>query len=138
MRFHIFWTMFANHVKSLIIFTSQMGFFRALTKSMWWIEILINIRLEMKGDQHCELGQHIKSISTTYLDDWWYQIPSAFWNEKYFLSYCVYHKYTHGFLNLMVHSILQIDLHGFKAFVSSNLTIIFVPPNVTTIVPKQF
>jgi len=42
------------------------------------------------------------------------------------------------FLNLMVHNILQSDLHGFKASVSSNLTIIFVPPNVTTIILKQF
>jgi hypothetical protein len=68
----------------------------------------------MKGDKHCELDQHIKSISTTYLDDWRYQIACAIWNEKYFLSYCVYHKYTHGFFNLMVHNILQSDLHGFK------------------------
>jgi len=38
----------------------------------------------------------------------------------------------------MVHNILQSDSHGFKAFVSSNLTIIFVPLNVTTIILKQF
>ncbi len=38
----------------------------------------------------------------------------------------------------MVHNILQSDLHGFKAFISSDLTIIFVPSNVTTILPKQF
>jgi hypothetical protein len=58
-------------------------------------------------------------------------------NTKYLMqfemknNFChiVYTKiYTHGFFNLMVHNILQSDLHGFKAFVLNNLTIIFVPP----------
>lgn len=71
----------------------------------------------------------------------WLTIPNTLCNLKwkiFFVILCIYHKYTHGFLNLMVHNILQSDLHGFKAFVSSNLPIFFVPPNVTTIVPKKF
>ncbi len=42
MQFHIFWTMFVNHLKSLIIFISQIGFFRMLSISLWEIEIEIN------------------------------------------------------------------------------------------------
>jgi len=61
---------------------------------------LTNNRFEMESDKHCESSQCIKSISNTHLNDEWNQIPNVVWNEKQVVLYCIYHNYTHNFLNL--------------------------------------
>ncbi len=48
------WNKFVSHMKSLvIIFTSQIIIYRAMTISMWQIKKLINNFFQMEDDKKC-------------------------------------------------------------------------------------
>jgi hypothetical protein len=53
------------------------------------------------------------------LNDEWNQIPNVVWNEKQVVLYCIYHNYTHGFLNLndKFYFIFQIILDGISLWI---------------------
>jgi hypothetical protein len=50
-----------------------MGFFQRVNYKYVEIWKFEKNHFEMEGDNHCELGQWLKSILYTYLDDWWNQ-----------------------------------------------------------------
>jgi hypothetical protein len=53
------------------IFISQMGVFKDIHHKY------VIILKKIEGDNQCEMGQCIKSISDIYLSDYWNQIPNV-------------------------------------------------------------
>jgi uncharacterized membrane protein len=54
------WTMFVNHVISLIIIILQMGFLKALIINMWQTKILTNGHFPMVDNKKYDVGHLLK------------------------------------------------------------------------------